>query len=257
MLADVKQQSAVQVLHNAGLDFVIIDNEHGMFTNEQLSALCRYAVAIGITPIVRVPDLQYHLIAQSLDGGAQGLVLPRIYTAEEVRRVVSYARYPPLGLRGSAQWRAYAGWRGGGVRDCMDVMNREVLLLFQIETAESVRDMEEILSVPGVDGTLVGPNDLSINLGTPDDWESDVMQAAMRKVVDVCDRLGLISGIHISDAQQSVRYGNMGYRLLSANSETGFMQGAATEFVKTVKGSLGRDKAISWDGKEKAGKAGY
>jgi 2-keto-3-deoxy-L-rhamnonate aldolase RhmA len=159
----------------------IIDNEHGHFSNESLTLLCRHAVAIRLTPIVRVPDLHYHFIAQALDGGAQGLIFPRIYTKEEVARIVSYAHYPPEGQRGSAQWRAYAGWRGAGVRDCMDVVNRETLLLFQIETKESVDDMEDILSTPGVDGVLVGPNDLSINLGVPDDWDCDVMQGAMKK----------------------------------------------------------------------------
>ena len=257
MMADSKQLSSLQILRNAALDFVILDNEHGHFTNEQLSMLCKHAVAIGITPLVRVPDLQYHLVAQALDGGAQGLVIPRIYTREEVERVVGWAHYPPEGQRGSAQWRAYAGWRGGPVADCIDVVNREVLLLFQVETRESVEDMEELLSTKGVDGVLVGPNDLSINLGVPDDWDGEVMQAAMRKVVDVCERLGIVAGIHVSDAEQSVRYAQMGYRLVSANSETGFMQGAAMQHVSTVKGALG-EKAIGWADKGKSSeKAGY
>ena len=257
MLADAKQLSALQVLHNARVDFVIIDNEHGHYSNESLATLCRHAVAIGLTPLVRVPDLQYHLVAQALDGGAQGLVIPRIYTREEVARVVQWAHYPPEGQRGSAQWRAYAGWRGGPVADCIDVMNREVLLLFQVETRESVDGMEELLSTPGVDGVLVGPNDLSINLGVPDDWEGEVMQRAMRRVVEVCERLGIVAGIHVSDAEQSVRYAQMGYRLVSANSEMGFMQGAAMEHVSRVKGALG-DKAIGWEDQGKtSGKAGY
>ena len=257
MIADSKQISTLQICKNAALDFVILDNEHGHFSSESLSLLCRHAVAIGLTPLVRVPDLHYHLIAQALDGGAQGLILPRIYSREEVARVVSYAHYPPEGQRGSAQWRAYAGWRGGGVRECMDVMNRETLLLFQVETKESVERMEEILSTEGVDGVLVGPNDLSINLGVPDDWDSEPMQSAMKKVVDVCEKLGIVAGIHVSDAPQSVRYAEMGYRLVSANSETGFMQGAAMEHVKTVKGAL-KDKAIDWADKAGKGeKAGY
>ena len=256
MMADSKQISSLQILRNARLDFVILDNEHGHYSNESLALLCRHAIAIGLTPLVRVPDLQYHLVAQALDGGAQGLVIPRIYTREEVARVVHWAHYPPEGQRGSAQWRAYAGWTGAGVRDCMDVVNRETLLLFQVETRESVERMEELLSAPGVDGVLVGPNDLSINLGVPDDWDSEVMQTAMRRVVDVCERLGIIAGIHVSDAEQSVVYGKMGYRLLSANSETGFMQGAAMEHVRHVKGQLG-SKAIDWDGKGPKQKSGY
>ena len=256
MMADSTSNSTLRTLHNASLDFVILDNEHGMYTNRQLSDLCTHAVALGLTPLVRVPDLQYHLIAQSLDGGAQGLVIPRIYSAEEVARVVQWAKYPPVGVRGNAQWRAYSGWTGGGVVDAMATMNREVLLLFQIETLESVRRMDEVLSVAGVDGVLVGPNDLSINLGTPDDWDSAAMQDAMRECVRLCEAKGLVAGIHISDAAQSVEYARKGFRLLSANSEMGFMAGAANAHVQHVKAALG-DKAVggAWQGR--SGKAGY
>ena len=256
MLADSTSNSSLRTLHNAGLDFVIIDNEHGMYTNRQLSDLCTHAVLLGLTPLVRVPDLQYSLIAQSLDGGAQGLVIPRIYTAQEVERVVQWAKYPPMGVRGNAQWRAYSGWTGGPVVDAMATMNREVLLLFQIETLESVQHMDDVLSVGGVDGVLVGPNDLSINLGTPDDWNSAVMQDAMRQCVELCNKKGLIAGIHVSDSQQSIEYARKGFRLVSANSEMGFMAGAANAHVQNVKAALG-DKAVDGLWKGRTGKAGY
>ena len=256
MLANSTSTATLRTLHNASLDFVIIDNEHGMYSNHQLSTLCTTAVLMGLTPLVRVPDLQYHLIAQSLDGGAQGLVLPRIYTAEEVERVVQWARYPPVGVRGSAQWRAYSNWTGGPVSDAMQVMNREIILLFQIETAESVKSMDEILSVPGLDGVLIGPNDLSINLNTPDNWDSKPMQNAMLKCAQICQKKGLIAGIHVSDAAQSIEYAKKGFNLVSANSEMGFMAGAANTHVQTVKSALG-DKAVDGSWRGRTGKAGY
>ena len=256
MLADSTSSASLRTLHNAGMDFVIIDNEHGMYTNRQLSDLCTHAVLLGLTPLVRVPDLQYHLVAQSLDGGAQGLVIPRIYTPEEVVQVVKWAKYPPVGVRGNAQWRAYSGWTGGPVADAMSTMNREVMLLFQIETAESVQRMDELLAITGVDGVLVGPNDLSINLGTPDDWDSPAMQAAMQQCVRMCDKRGLIAGIHVSDGAQSVEYARKGFRLMSANSEMGFMAAAANAHVQNVKAALG-DKAVEGVWRGRTGKAGY
>ena len=256
MLADSTSNASLRTLHNAGLDFVIIDNEHGMYTNRQLSDLCTHAVVLGLTPLVRVPDLQYHLVAQSLDGGAQGLVIPRIYTAQQVVDVVKWAKYPPVGVRGNAQWRAYSGWTGGPVVDAMSTMNREILLLFQIETLESVQHMDELLSVAGVDGVLVGPNDLSINLGTPDDWASPAMTAAFQEVIRLCDSKGLIAGIHVSDSAQSIDYARRGFRLVSANSEMGFMAGAANAHVQNVKAALG-DKAVDGAWRGRGGKAGY
>ena len=256
MLADSTSNASLRTLHNAGMDFVIIDNEHGMYTNRQLSDLCTHAVLLGLTPLVRVPDLQYHLVAQSLDGGAQGLVIPRIYTAEEVVQVVKWAKYPPVGVRGNAQWRAYSNWTGGPVVDAMSTMNQQILLLFQIETLQSVQAMDELLSIVGVDGVLVGPNDLSINLGTPDDWNSTVMQDAMAECVRLCDKKGLIAGIHVSDSGQSVEYARKGFRLVSANSEMGFMAGAANAHVQNVKAALG-DKAVDGAWRIRTGKAGY
>lgn len=243
MIADINRPSAIHAMKNAGMDFVIIDNEHGMWTNQAISDLCGLAVLLKLTPIVRVADLTYSLIAQSLDAGAQGLVFPRIDNAEQVRQVVEWARYPPHGVRGNAQWRAYTNWTGGSVVDAMNKHNQQTLLIFQIETADSVKNMEAIISTPGCDGILVGPNDLSINLGTPDNWNSDVMQSAMNQVVELCKKHNVIPGIHVSDTNQSIEYYKKGYRLVSANSEMGFMQTAAQQHVNVVKASIG-DKNI-------------
>jgi len=257
MIADMKELSVIQIMKNAGMDFIIIDNEHGMFSNESVSALCRYAVALNLTPIVRVADLTYSLIAQSLDGGAQGLVFPRIYTAEQVKTVVSWSRYPPLGVRGSAMWRNYSRWQGGPVQQAMNTHNKETLLLFQIETKEAMDNLDEILAVKGCDGVLVGPNDLSINLGVPDDWDGPVMQTALQRIVDGCRKHAVISGIHISDSPQSVQYHKMGYQLLSANSETGFIAGAATQHVHFVKSALGKLAIQADKNQATSTKAGY
>lgn len=206
--------------------------------------------------MVRVTDLTYTLIAQSLDGGAQGLVFPRIYTADQVREVVRMARYPPVGVRGNAQWRAYTGWTGGSVSAAMAKHNQQTLLLFQIETQESIDNLDAILSVDGCDGVLVGPNDLSINLGTPDDWHSEAMTSAMKLVVDRCMHHGVIPGIHISDTAQTVDYYHRGYRLLSANSEMGFLQQAATAHVNNVRTALGSGNVMPKSGQVGSG-GGY
>lgn len=211
-----------------------------MFSNESVADLCRYAVALNLTPIVRVADLSYSLIAQSLDGGAQGLVFPRIYTADQVKTIVSWSRYPSIGVRGSAMWRNYSRWQGGPVKLAMETHNKETLLFFQIETKEAMENLSNILSIDGVDGVLVGPNDLSINLGVPDDWDGQIMQDALKRIVKECKEHHVISGIHISDTQQSIQYHKMGYQLLSANSETGFIAGGATQHVQSVKAALGK-----------------
>ena len=85
MVAEIRQPSVMQLLKNAGFDVAIIDNEHGPFNIETIADLSRTARYVGLTPIVRVPDLAYPYIAQALDAGAQGIMLPRVYTADQVR----------------------------------------------------------------------------------------------------------------------------------------------------------------------------
>ena len=100
MLVEFRQPAVMQVLKNAGYDFATIDMEHGVFDYESVADLSRFGRHIGITPLVRVPDKQYPYIARALDVGAQGIMVPRLRSAEEVRDVVNIIKYPPMGGRG-------------------------------------------------------------------------------------------------------------------------------------------------------------
>ena len=97
MLVEFRQPSVMQVLKNAGYDFATIDMEHGVFDYESVADLSRFGRHIGITPLVRVPDKQYPYIARALDVGAQGIMVPRLRSAEDVREVVNIIKYPPTG----------------------------------------------------------------------------------------------------------------------------------------------------------------
>ncbi|MHB1328437.1 MAG: aldolase/citrate lyase family protein, partial [Gemmatimonadales bacterium] len=119
MLAEIRQTAMVQALANAGFDWVLIDNEHGQFTTESVAELSRVARLVGVTPIVRVPALTYELLAQTMDAGAQGVMLPRIVSAEEVRFAVAAVKYPPEGRRGSAMGRAHTDFKAGNVVEMM------------------------------------------------------------------------------------------------------------------------------------------
>src|SRR5262245_28937752 len=102
MVAEFRQPAVMQLLANAGFDFVIVDGEHGPFGPESVAELVRAAVAAGVTPVVRVPGCEYTPIAQALDAGAQGVMVPRIVGVEDAAEAVAIATYPPEGRRGSA-----------------------------------------------------------------------------------------------------------------------------------------------------------
>ena len=124
MLVEFRQPAVMQVLKNAGYDFATIDMEHGVFDYESVADLSRFGRHIGITPLVRVPDKQYPYIARALDVGAQGIMVPRLRSAEEVRDVVNIIKYPPMGGRGCSFGRGHTDFHGGPLTENMRAAQR-------------------------------------------------------------------------------------------------------------------------------------
>ena len=237
MVAEIRQPTIMQLLVNGGFDFAIIDNEHGPFNIETIADLSRTAVALGITPIVRVPDIAYPYIAQALDGGAQGIMAPRIYTAAQTKQVVDTVKYPPFGQRGSAMNRGQTTFRGGNVIEMMEEANQESLVIIQIETGEALESIDEIVSVPGVDVAFIGPNDLSIALGVPGQTTSSVLVDAVERVMDACVRHGVTPAIQMNDMKLAIHWAEQGFRMLSYSAETSLLTSAdltATDALRAV-----------------------
>lgn len=235
MLVELRQPSVMTLLAQGGLDFVIIDNEHGPFSVETIADLSRAGRDAGITPIVRIPELTYAQVTQSLDGGAQGIMLPRVTGAEQVETCLQYMKYPPLGRRGAVLARGHTGFRGGPLAETLAAMNRETFLIVQIETAEAVERLDGILGVPGVDAALVGPTDLSVALGVPGRMEDPVLTAAIERVMGACQRHGVIAAIHTNDVAMTGHWARRGMRLVSINSEAGLLMAGVRSAVTAIR----------------------
>lgn len=237
-LAESKQTCTVQILANSGFDYFTIDNEHGQYTTSQISELSRYAVLAGITPIVRIPDHQYHHIAQSLDAGCQGLMLPRINNAQQLKQLISYAKFPPTGVRGNALGRSYTMFRGSAnVQQAMNDSNQQTLIIAQIETKEAIDNIHDIVRVEGVDVLLIGPNDLSIALGVAGDIQSTTTQQAIQHVIDACNQTNgkIIPAIHQNSIELSQYWKNKGMKFLSISGDSGLLATAATNAVNALR----------------------
>lgn len=235
MVVEIRQPAVMQLLKNAGYDFIIIDNEHGPFNNETLADLSRAARHVGLTPLVRVPHLLYPFLAQPLDGGAQGIMLPRVRNADQVRQAVQIIRYPPVGQRGCALARGFTDFKGGSVDEAMADANEQNLLVIQIETAEAVENIEEITAVPGLDIALIGPTDLSISLGVPGQLDSPKLHAAMEKVIETCQKNNTYSALHINSVEWGTHWVKKGIRILSMFSEAGLLTRGGLEITSAVK----------------------
>lgn len=235
MVAEIRQPAVMQLLVNGGFDFVIIDNEHGPFNIETIADLSRTAVYLGLTPIVRVPDIAYPYIAQSLDGGAQGIMAPRIYTPEQAHQVVQTVKYPPVGQRGSALSRGHTAFRGGNVSEIMAQANQESLVVIQIETVAALESIDEIVAVPGVDVAFIGPNDLSIALGVAGQTTSPTLVAAIEKVMDACARHNVATAIQMNDMKLALHWAGRGIKMMSYSAEAGLLTSAAASATNALR----------------------
>lgn len=192
--------SVVEMLGHAGFDFVVIDNEHGPFSWGEVEEMIRAAELAGTVPIVRVAydpsDIQ-----KALDRGAMGLHIPMVNTKEEAEAVVQKAKYPPIGRRGTAYSCRSAKYGKGGGAGYLQQSNEQILLAVHIETPEAVNNVEEIMSVPGIDICYLGPTDLSVTMGYgaegPDHPE---VQNAMNRVLAAGQKHGVTVGIQVASA---------------------------------------------------------
>jgi 2-keto-3-deoxy-L-rhamnonate aldolase RhmA len=236
MLVEVRQPSIMRILANGGFDFVLIDNEHGPFTVETIADLSRAARDAGVTPIVRVPELGYAHVAQALDGGAQGIMLPRVTEAEQVTTCLRWMKYAPVGRRGAVLARGHTAFRAGPLAETLAALNQESFLIVQIETAEALEQLDAILPIPGVDAALVGPTDLSLALGVGGQMQHPLLVEAIERVLAACRRHGVVPAIHTNDVAMTAEWARRGMRLVSINSEVGLLTAGAAQAVGTIRG---------------------
>ncbi|HEX7023480.1 MAG TPA: aldolase/citrate lyase family protein [Gemmatimonadales bacterium] len=236
MLVELRQPSVMTLLAAAGFDFVLIDNEHGPFSVESIAELSRAARDASVTPIVRIPELTYAHVTQALDGGAQGIMLPRVSEPSQVEACIGFMKYPPLGRRGAVLARGHTAFKAGPLSDTLAGFNRETFLIVQIETAEAVARLDQILSVPGVDAALVGPTDLSLALGVPGKMDDPVLISAIERTLAACGAHGVVPAIHTNDVGMTAAWARKGMRLVSINSEVGLLVAGARGAVDTIRG---------------------
>ncbi len=235
MLVHTRQPVIMNILAQAGYDFVIIDNEHGVFTNETISDLSVAARNAEVTPMVRITDGTYTQVAQALDGGVQGIMLPRVYTVEQVEKVANIMKYPPVGGRGCATGRASNDFQRADVGEFMEGMNRESMLIVQVETAEILEHLDEVAAIPAVDVLFVGPNDLSIAFGVAGQVKDSRVTDACEKVVETCVNHGKTPALQVNAAEDLTGWRDRGMQMLSAGSEMGFLGAGARLFSTPLK----------------------
>lgn len=221
--------SIAEILAMAGYDWVVIETEH---TAIDVSEVLRMVIAIeqrGSIPLVRLAWNDPIQAKAVLDSGAAGVLVPSINTKEEAELAVKMTKYPPLGFRGVGLARAQG--YGANFDEYIKNANSDGLLIVQIEHKDAVKNIEEILSVDGIDGTFIGPYDLSMSLGVPGQLSHPSVLEAQNKVLEATLAHGLIAGIHLvhpdtaaKECEQAIA---KGYRFIALGTDILFIGDSA------------------------------
>jgi 2-keto-3-deoxy-L-rhamnonate aldolase RhmA len=226
-----RSQDVLKILAQAGFHWAFIDAEHGGFDLETIQELCRISPLVNFTPIVRVADLQYSLIARSLDVGAQGIIFPRVEDVALLERAVSWTKFPPVGQRGFGLGAFHFDHEPLTMPQMIEHVNANTLVVLQIETKRALEMREELLAVPGIDAVMIGPADLSISLGVPGEFQHPKVVEAMEQIRDTCVRRGITPGTQTRTLSLAKFWRERGMRFLGCSSDTGMLYERAKELI--------------------------
>ncbi len=238
MVVEFTSPEVARMLAAAGFDYIFIDTEHGAFDHESVTNIIRAGRSMDLTCLVRVPDNAYHLIARTLDLGAHGIMVPRTETREQVENIIRAAKYPPWGSRGFGVRPIITDYELSPAADQIEHLNEDTIVIAQIESKRAIDDIEDLLSVNGVDVALIGPNDLSISLGVPGEHMHASMIEAIQKVVDTCAQKGIASGIHVRDMSVLQFWMERGMTFITCDTDVGLLISAAMQAVNTLRESI-------------------
>jgi 2-keto-3-deoxy-L-rhamnonate aldolase RhmA len=237
MIRQARDPGAPSIYAAAGYDFVFIDMEHGNYSMETVADLIRGAKSAGIAPMIRVPHLETHLISRVLDAGAEGIMVPMTSRREQAEAIVRYSKYTPIGQRGFGAQTGQTDYKPLKAAEFMKEANEHTVIIAQIETQEAIENIDAILSVEGIDVGLIGPNDLSISLGIPDQMGSDIVKKAIDKVVETAKKRGKATGIHIANIEAIKTWRAKGMTVLTYSTDISFQYNASKSALEELKKS--------------------
>jgi 4-hydroxy-2-oxoheptanedioate aldolase len=226
---------SAEVMAHQGFDSLTVDMQHGVIDYQVAVTMLQGISTTGAMPMARVPWNDPARLMKILDAGAYGVICPMVNTRAEAEALVRACKYPPRGYRSWGPVRAsiYAG------ADYGDHANDDIVVMPMIETAEAMKNLDDILSVPGVDGVYVGPSDLSLALGLKprlDQTDAPVVEA-QQKIAEACKRHGVVAGIHNSTATYALKMIAQGYQFVTLASDSRHMAMKAAEEVAVVRKS--------------------
>jgi len=232
--------SVAEIMANMGFDWLTIDMEHSAITLDKAQALIQIIGLSGVTPLVRVGENDPTLIKRVMDAGSHGVIVPMVNCADDAVRAVKAVKYPPVGTRGvglaraqgyGLQFERYKNW-----------VNKESVVIVQIEHIDAVEDLDNILEVDGVDGFIVGPYDLSASMGMPGRFDDPEVRGVLRRVMKTARHHKPIAGFHViqPDERKVLSKIREGYKFIGFSLDSLFLGVNCAKSVGKIKAAIKR-----------------
>ena len=220
---------------NFGIDYVIIDTEHSPRGRTDVADFIAAFTFSGVVPIVRIPIPDSHYVTMALDAGAQGILAPYCETVAEAKEVVGAAKWRPL--KGELVRKAVdtGEFPSEATRDYLEARNANNVCIVGIESVPAIANLENILKVDGIDAIFVGPNDLSITLGIPDEYDHPDYEAALREILSKCQAAGVPTLMHHQTVPLTIKWLQEGARFVLYSSDARSMHNAYRDEFGAIK----------------------
>tara|TARA_B110000503_G_scaffold66306_1_gene103962 strand:- start:8980 stop:9714 length:735 start_codon:yes stop_codon:yes gene_type:complete len=192
----INNSSIAEIMADAGFDWLCVDLEHSTIDYSETQQLILAIQSKGLRAFVRVGENNTRIIKRVLDAGADGIIVPSVNSALEAQKAVNSVKYPPEGKRGVGLARAQS--YGFEFESYRDIKSKEITLIVQIEHINAIEELDSIIQTEGVDGTFIGPYDLSGSMGKPGDWGAVEVQKAISTYEETAKKYNKLMGFHVT-----------------------------------------------------------
>jgi 2-keto-3-deoxy-L-rhamnonate aldolase RhmA len=229
-ILELRVPSIAQIFATLGYQFLVIDCEHGAYSMETVEDIIRVARNVGIVPIVRVAEEAYHLIARSLDLGAQGIIIPHVEERKQIEKAKEAMRYAPIGKRGVALGIAHNDFQTVNAEEYCDKANKEILLIAQIESERAVNNLDHIINKgDDIDVLMVGPVDMSFTVGMPGQLMCPKVKEMVMEVLNKAKEYNIPTAYSDSDINRVKYWIEQGYQFIWYSADFIFLSQKAKE----------------------------
>jgi len=233
-------------LTQSPLDYVFLDTEHIPLDRNELTMLCQVYKAIGLSTIVRIPSPDPFLACMAKDAGAIGVVAPYVEDVEQIKQLVGATKYRPL------KGKRLQGVLNGTetlepeLIDFLEKYNEGSMCIINVESMAAVENLSSLLDVPGLDAVVIGPHDLSINMGLPEQYDHPEYEKVVKKIIHQVRAKGLAAGIHFpGNPERQIKWVKEGANIVMHSSDMGLFNQKLNEDMTRIKEAVGEKKIIT------------